>query len=256
MTNRYYTEEITAVPFRIIARTLRNSVPPLLAYALAALWRGRGLLRWPLSPLFATGEPGSKRVVESAQLPPRALFRMAGYMEQLLDLGFTPLEFALADVIGPRVRAFATYLAGDGRTIASLEWQFATGTNSIEEQCSYELNSFADADPEISTVALDPQALPFADLFRIEFVDLQVVSNELSMNEVHQLHQARIASRSCRQPSAAAALAELERRNARRFEWSQNRGYTRWLKPHEVERLRAATPDGAFWASAPEGRDS
>ncbi len=71
MADTYYTEEITAVPFGAMRKGLSMVLPGPFAFALAALFRVRGLMGWPLKPTYAVGGLGSELEVEHDGLPPR-----------------------------------------------------------------------------------------------------------------------------------------------------------------------------------------
>ncbi len=151
MAERYYVEELTAVPFGTMRRSLATAVPEPVAFALAAFFRMRGLLGWPLKPTHAVGGVGSELVVEADGLPPRAVSRWAPIIEQLRDLGFSPLKCSLGDVIGAKEQASIVLLDEPGSTIATLEWIRMRGGEGVAEKTPLEFNSYADRDPEIMT---------------------------------------------------------------------------------------------------------
>lgn len=240
----YFTEEVTAVPFGVLARALSGTIPAPLAYAIAALFRIRGLLRWPLRPTHAVGGPHSGRDVPRQSLPLAAQTRWAAILQRLEELGFRPLKFTIADIIGPKEHVAGVFLDAPGTTLLTLEWMRMPGAGGMEEASPYEFNSYADDDPEIMTGAVRPQDLPLADMLQLDFVDLEVHSNELAVGQVYQRHLARIEGRKFCPMSPEEALREHERRKERRFRWVLDRGLMRRLSDREVETLRANSLSG------------
>ena len=238
MAECYYTEEITAVPFRTMRQCLSATVPGPVALALAGFFRLRGLLRWPLRPMYATGGVGTGQDVGRDQLPPRSLSRWAPIFEQLGDLGFSPLRFTIGDVIGEKQQATALFLDGHGSTIVTLEWIRMRGGAGIEEKTPLELNSYDRDDPEIMTAGLTREDLVLADLLRLEFVDAVALPNDLPLQEIYRRHLARTEGRSFYRMSPEAALKEHRTRSERRFRWALEQGYLRRLTDAEVSHVR------------------
>lgn len=238
MAECYYTEEITAVPFRTMKRCLSATVPGPVALALAGFFRLRGILRWPLKPMYASGGPGSGQDVTRDDLPPRALSRWAPIIEQLSDLGFSPLRYTIGDVIGQKQQAVALLLDGPGSTIATLEWIRMRGGQGIEEKTPLELNSYDRDDPEIMTACLTKEDLVLVDLLQLDFVDVLALPNDLRLKEIYRRHLARTEGRSFCRMSPEAALKEHKTRSERRFRWALEQGFLRPLTASEVARVR------------------
>jgi hypothetical protein len=237
MAQQYFAEEITAVPFKILARSLASAAPAAVAYPLAAFFRLRGMINWPLQPMYAVGELGSERLVERNELPPRALSRLAPLFKQLDELGFLPLKYAIGDIIGEKQHIAAVFLDPSQMTLATLEWLRMRGAEGLEEKTPYEFNSYADRDPEIMTGAMNKEDLVLADMLTLEFVETELLSNEIPLDQVYQRHQVRIRSRTFYRMTPEAALREHEQRTARRFSWAVEQGLMRPLSERETERL-------------------
>src|SRR5687768_14967304 len=105
MAERYYAEEVTAVRFRTLKRCFSASLPGPVAGALAAWFRLRGILHLPLKATYGVAGLESASVVSRDALPPRAASQWAPKLEQLADLKFTPLRYAIADTIGEKQQA-------------------------------------------------------------------------------------------------------------------------------------------------------
>jgi hypothetical protein len=238
MADRYYTDEITAVPFGTMRRIMAAQIPVPLAFVLAAFFRFRRLLRWPLKPMYGAGGVDSGRVVASDALPPRAVSRWAPIMEQLGDLGFSPLKYTIADVIGVKQQAVALLLDGSGGTLATVEWIRMRGAEGIEERSPVEFDSYADDDPEIMTASLRREDLVMGDLLQLDFVDSLLLPDHLSLEEVYRRHLARTQGRSIYQMAPEYALEENKKRAERRFRWTLEKGIMRPLTDAEVTRLR------------------
>jgi hypothetical protein len=239
MAQQYYAEEITAVPFKVLAQSLSSVAPAVVAYPLAAFFRLRGMMNWPLQPMYATGELGSERIVERNELPARALSRLAFLFQQVDALGFVALKYAIADIIGEKEHVAAVFLDPAQMTLATLEWLRMRGANGLEEKTPYEFNSYGDQDPEIMTGAMNKEDLVLADMLTLSFVDTELQSNEVPFEQVYQRHQVRIRSRNFYQMTPEAARQEHEKRTARRFAWALEEGLMRPLRPREIERLRS-----------------
>jgi len=238
MSERYFTEELTAVPFGTLKRAMSQGVPAWFAFCFAASTRLRGKLRWPLKPTYAVGGPGSERIVELDAMPPRAFSRWAPITEQFHDLGFQPLRYSIADVIGEKAHAAAIFLDKPGSTIATLEWIRMRGFRGFKERTPVELNSYADEDPEIMTAAANRGELVLAGMFQLEFVDMDFLSDRLSVEEVYEKHQARARGRPVYRMTPESALEEHEKRRDRRFARVLESGLMRPLSPVEIRRVR------------------
>lgn len=234
----YYAEEITAIPYRTLRKGLSAKVPAPLAFALAGFFRLRGILRWPLRPAYAVGGPGSGRDVVRDALPPHALSRWAPIIEQLGDLGFSPLKYSIADVIGEKQQATAFFLDAPGSTIATVEWIRMRGGEGIDEKAPLEFNSYADDDPEIMTASVVEEDIAFSDLLNLEFVDVLVLPNHLRLKEIYHRHLARATGRSFYRMHPETALKEHRTRNERRFRWALQQGLLRPLTSEEVSQVR------------------
>jgi len=238
MAERYYTEELTTIPFKTMRRSMAAMIPGPLAFGVAAYFRLRGLLRWPLPPTYATGDVGSERVVAWESLPARALSRWAPLIEQFRDLHFRPLKYSIGDTIGVKQQAAAVFLDAAGTTLATLEWIRMRGADGITEQSPFEFNSYAAEDPELMTGVVEDSARAMADLLKIAFVDAVLVSNRLTVAAAYRQHLTRIEGRPVFCLASEAALQEHERRRARRFAWAVQAGLLRWLSTAEVARVR------------------
>lgn len=226
------------VPFKLLARAMSNAAPAPLAYLLAAFFRLRGLMKWPLQPMYAVGEHGSERTVQRDEMPGRALARWAPITEQLEDLGFRALKYQIADVIGEKEQVAALFLDASGTTVATLEWLRMRGADGFEERSPLEFNSYGDDDPEVMTAAMTDEDLVLADMLQLEFVDSVLLSNRTPIRQLYERHEARVQRRSVYQMTPDAALEEHEKRSERRFSWVVRRGLLRPLRQAEVEMLK------------------
>lgn len=238
MADQYYAEEITAVPFGTMRKSLATAVPDPVAFVLAGFFRMRGLLGWPMKPTYAVGGVGSEQVVEPDALPPRAISRWAPIIEQLRDLGFSPIKYSIADVIGQKQQASILFLDEPGRTIATLEWIRMPGGEGIAEKAPLEFNSYAKDDPEIMTGFVPKEDLALAGMLTLDFVDSSLFPNHLPLADVYHRHLARIEGRLFHQMSPEEALPEHRKRSERRFNWALEQGLLRPLAPAEISRLR------------------
>jgi len=237
MATTYYTEEITAVPFGVLRKGLSVVLPSPVAFVIAAVFRLRGLLGMPLKPSYAVGELGSERDVSYDEMPTHAISKWAPILEELRDLGFTPLKYTMPDIIGQKEQAAAYFLDNAGSTIATLEWMRMRGAEGIEEKTPFEFNSYARDDPEVMTGSVTKEDMALADMLKLDFVDLQVLPNTLRPTEVYQRHLQRIQGRSFYEMTPEAALQENKARARRRFEWVADQGLLRPLSPAEVARV-------------------
>ena len=234
----YYAEELTAAPFASMARGLKNILPAPMAYAIAAYFRLRGMLRWPLKAEYAVGGIGSGTEAPREAMPPRALSRWAPILEQLQDLGFQPLQYRIMDVIGAKEQAAAVFLDSAGGTLATLEWIRLRGAGGPEEQTPLEFNSYGADDPEIMTGWIKEEHIAMCDMLRLEFVDIEFHPDTRSIARVYRKHQERVAGRSIFTMTPEAALAEHRKRAERRFNWLVGRGLLRPLRESEIAAVR------------------
>lgn len=238
MADGYFAEEITAVPFGTMRRSLATAVPEPIASLLAAFFRMRGVLGWPLKASYAVGGVGSELVVEPDILPPRAISRWAPIIEQLRDLGFTPLKYSIGDVIGEKEQASIVFLDEPGTTIATTDWIRMRGGEGIAEKTPLEFNSYAEDDPEIMTGFVPKEDLALAGMLTLDFVDSAMFPNHLPLGDVYRRHLARTESRPFYQMTHETALSEHRKRSERRFSWAVEQGLLRPLDPAEVARLQ------------------
>jgi hypothetical protein len=238
MAERYFTEELTALEFHTLHKCLAAAAPEPLAWGLAAWFRLRGKLRWPLKPTYGAGDLDSGQIVSRDALPARALSRWAPIIEQLGDLGFSPLEYKIADTIGEKQNTVALLLDEPGSVIATLSWIRMRAGDSAIEKAPVEFNSYALSDPEIMTACVTTEELPLADMLQLPFVDPLVLSDTVRLAEIYRRHVARTAGRSCYQMSPGQASQEHRRRSERRFQWTLEKGLLRPLSPAEIAHVR------------------
>ncbi|MDP6443715.1 MAG: hypothetical protein QGG36_03585 [Pirellulaceae bacterium] len=238
MADQYFAEEITAVPFRTLRRTFRELMPGWLATPLAAWMRFRGAIGWFPTATYAIGPVGSYRAVDKNDLPPYAAARMAPLLEQLLDLGFKPLLFAIGDTIGSKESAAAILLDLDGSTFACIEWFRIVGADGVEDCAPLELDSYCGAGDEVLTATVPKEHLVMADAFAIQFVDQSYLPTPIAVRRVYEQHKSRIANRGAQVFTAETALAEHEAHSQRRFDWLQQRGMLRPLPATAIPRIK------------------
>ena len=242
MAQQYFTEEITAVKFATMKRSLSLYAPAWLATALAAWFRLRGILHGPLKATYGAGDSDSATIVPRDDLPPRALSRWAPILEQLGDLRFSPLRFGIADTIGQKQQVHALFLDEPGSTIATLQWIRMRGASGPIEKTPVEFNSYANADPEIMTGCVTEKELALAGMLTVPFVDTLVLADHLPLSDIYRQHLERTAGRSCFRMDPDAALAKHKTRNERRFRWTLDQGLLRPLTAREINRLRQLRP--------------
>jgi hypothetical protein len=237
MAERYYTEEITAVKFRVLKQCFSAMLPGPLASGMAAWFRLRGILRWPLAATYGIGDVDSKRVVPREGLPARAVSLWAPQLKQLANLGFAPLEYGISDTIGQKQQAIALFLDEPGSTIATLQWIRMEGAEGPVEKVPIEFNSYAPEDPDVLTGCVTEEELPLADMLRLPFVNVLVLPDTLPLSAIYRRHVERTAGRSCYRMEGDA-LQEHRSRQQRRFEWTLQQGLMRPLSAAEVDRVR------------------
>jgi hypothetical protein len=235
---RYYTDEITGVPFAIMRRMLAQSLPGPMAFLIAALFRARGKLHWYMKPSYASGEVGDGRIIPREDVPLGAVNKWAPTLEQLHDLGFELIAFRQPDVIGAKEHCVALLLDSIGCIVATLEWLRMRGAQGIDEQTPLEFNSYAATDPEIMTARTKAANLALADMFQIKFVDTLFMSDELTVRGLYDKHLARVGNRRMYCMNTESALSEHVKRAERRFQWVKSCGLLRQLTSSEVESVR------------------
>ncbi len=241
MVDHYYTEDVTAVPYRVLREMLEQQLPVPVACALAGLLRLRGKLRWPLAAThgvaFLKGETGVARDA----LPPEAIAKWAVLEEPLRDLGFRPLRFLCVETIGATRKAYALWLDAANSTLGSLAWT-ATMTNGREKhKVNLEFNSYADSDPEYITGAAAEADLPASGTIALDFVDLVMLDERLDIAEIYASHLARIDCESVYTMTDERAVAVHAERSTRRMRRLLEQGILRELTESEVARLRRAS---------------
>lgn len=94
-------------------------------------------------------------------------------------------------------------------------------------------------DPEVFTGMTKPENLALVDMFKLDFVDLYMMSNEHPIRLLYDKHYERVARRRMFQFSADAAAAEHLARSRRRFEAMRASGLLRALSKKEIPRVMA-----------------
>lgn len=238
MAERFYTEEITAVPFRAMRQLLGQTLPGPVAWGVAALLRLRGKLRWPLAATHGVAFLEGETAVARAAMPPEALARWAVFEEPLRDLDFRPVRFSRVETIGATRKAYALWLDAAGRTLANLEWT-ATMMNGREQQrVSLEFDSYGESDPEYTTTVTVKSALAARGAIDLDFVDLVSFGNRVPVADVYAAHAARIDGKPVYAMSEARALAVHGERSTRRMRRLMEQGLLRELSESEIARLR------------------
>jgi hypothetical protein len=238
MVERYYTEEITAVPFRALRQILAQTFPGPVAWGVAALLRLRRKLGWPLAATKGIAfQEGETTVAREAMLP-EAIARWAVVEEPLGDLGFRPIRFARVETIGATRKAYALWLDGAGRTVGNLEWT-ATLVNGHEQQrISLEFDSYGAADPEYTTFAASQAALAANGAIDLDFVDLMILDERHPVAEVYAAHAKQIDGKPVFAMSDAQAIEVHGQRSTRRMRRLMEQGLLRELSAVEIARLR------------------
>lgn len=239
MADRYYTEDISAIPFRVMRKGMSQTVPSLIAWPFAAVLRLRGLLGKPLAASDGVGFPGSETSVLHNQLPARALSRWAPFLEQLADLGFQPVQFEISDTVGAKRQASSLFINRSGTTLATLVWIRMPGANELQEHTSLEFNSYAEADPEIVTHAVRKEFMAYTELINLDYLDMLSLDIVLPVQEIYEQHLSRIEGRRVYKMAPERALQVHVERSLRRFDRLLETGVLRELSPAEVQRLRS-----------------
>jgi hypothetical protein len=234
----YYAEEITAMPFRPMMKLFSQMIPFPLAVGLAGFFLLRGLLRWPLKASYAGGPPGTGRTVSPEQVPRRPAEKWAPFFAQMKELGLRPIMYRVSDIIGAKEGATAMLLDPAGTTILTVEWMRMMGANGIEEQVTYEFNSYSQRDPEILTGAAAKEHLVLVDAIMPSFVDGVFLPIDSRVADIYRQHLERIRGKSPFAFTAESALTEHLSRSQRRFDDCVQRGILRKLDAAEIAAVR------------------
>ncbi|TWU04017.1 hypothetical protein [Neorhodopirellula pilleata] len=252
----YYGECLDAVPFGSMVNFLSQQLPRPIAWTFVACWRVKSFFGGGILPNSGFGPVGSSTVLARADMPARPMSRWAARLEDLSDLGFTPLRFSVGDHIGAKESASVLLFDGDGTTFALLEWFQMPGTSGIEERNLLELNSLV-ADPsgvagscgagnvspyqdftEVMTAVTPRENLPLADIFAPQFVDAAFLADSIPVKRVVKQHLHRLEGRQLETVRRENALKRYDALSQGRFDWMMDRGLIRKLTPKEVEKIR------------------
>ncbi len=247
---RYYCEDLDAIPFGTMVSFLANTVPKPIAFGLMAYFRVRKWIgRSPL-PGNGFGPIGSSHQLARQDMPARAMSRFAARLEQLSDLGFSPLKFAVSDLIGAKEAASVLLFNTEATTFATLEWFRMPGVGGIQERNLLELNSIL-ATPTISqntdgtsrheilevmTALAAVADLPLQDIVTFEDIDTVFLPDTVSPQKALANHIARLADRQLR--IISDPLNEFQRLSQRRFDAMLARGLLRELRNDEICKIR------------------
>lgn len=238
MSEEYYAEDLTAIPFGPAARILAQAVAAPIAYPLAAFLRLRRFLRWPLKPPYAVGRWDAGTRVSADELPPRVVSAWAPMLGALQDLGFQPLRYSVRDVIGAKEEIGGGFLDPAGTTIAKLVWIRTPGPGGVQESASLEFNSYPQDDPEVYTAYVPLEQMALGEILRMDFLDVAVYPDDIPLPRVYQWHQNRIQTRSLLPLTPHDAIAVHTQRSRRRFEWLVETGILRRLSDREIAQVR------------------
>jgi hypothetical protein len=247
---RYFCEDLDAIPFGRMVALLANTVPKPIAFGLMAYFRVRKWIgRSPL-PAYGFGPIGSSHQLAREDMPARAMSRFAARLEQLSDLGFSPLKFSVSDHIGAKEAATVLLIDTAATTFATLEWFQMPRAGGIQERNLLELNSIL-ATPEISqstdvnsrheirevmTALASVEDLPLQDIVTLEDIDTVFLPDTLSPQKAMANHTTRLASRQMR--IISDPISEYQRLSQRRFDAMLARGLLRELSHDEIDKIR------------------
>jgi len=237
----YYTEEISVIPLGLLCRVMRLQLPWPISHISAFLIWVCGKLDFKLGAQNGPGIPGTEAIVSREDLPFEAISVMLPYLLQSQDLGFEELRFSISKTIGRKQEVTATLIDPTGQVIMTLTWirSWSEGIDDIIK-VNYEFNSYGGTDPELLTCAVDNEDILLGEIFTLDFVDSEFVSNDLPLEKAYQLHQKRIGSRNFFQMDADSALAEHRQRQVRRMQWAIEKGIYRPLTSSETRQLQQA----------------
>ncbi len=236
-SGEFYTEEPTGLSFDRLYKAMNRELPWPIAYVVALVLRGRGLIGWPLQPMDAFGPVGSEMRISFEQIPPTAMSAWAPVIEQLRDLKFEPIEFAIADMIGQKRKVESLWIDEVGTTLVTLEWMRMPGATGVEENVAVEFNSYGLDDPEITTMWLSPKHMFDFDLFDLPFVEIEQESSRKPLSDAYQRHLSRITRRDFQYLTDENDVAEHLQRSERRFQALLDQGLLRRISQQEIDRL-------------------
>ena len=237
VSGEYFTEDPTILGFHKLYKMMNRELPRPVAFIVASILRVRGFAGWPLQAMDAFGPVGSDASITFDQIPAPAMAAWAPVIEQLRDLKFEPIQFAIANVIGRKRKMESLWIDVAGTTLATLEWTRMPGAHGIEENVHVELNSYGSDDPEITTMWLSPKHLLEFDLFDLPFVEIQSVSNRKPLRIAFEMHLDRIVGRDFQLLTNENDVAEHLLRSKRRFDALLKQGLLRRISPQEIHRL-------------------
>lgn len=237
MEDRYFTENIGGVPLGILQKHFSQSLPSLAAFSLAIYLRLRNAVGWNYEAQFASGLVGRGKLIGTQEVPARVAGKWAAVAEQLVDLEFRPISYRLPANIGARDYVTALWLHSNGLTLATIDYQrLFNGT--VVEIVALEFNSLGDKSPDILTGRCRGAFLYLSAMFRMGFVDLYFMPDDLPVRTVYDRHLQRISDRQVLEFSPDAAIQASLAASKRRMQWAIDVGLMRELTPSEIKRVR------------------
>lgn len=244
MASRYYSIEISQVPFRYLCHAIGATMPRPVAWLIAAMIRLGSKVGLRLPPTYGDAFPGEEHLIDPQQLPPQAIARWAPLLEQLRDLGFEPLKTEHVPTVGGKLHYSTVLLDRPGTTMATLEWTRTSMGESFEEDVPLELNSYCDQGHDVVTGIVRKRDVPMAEVLQLDFVDMISVENNRPLAQRYREHQERQQGRRILQLTAEEALPVMRQRGEQRFNSLLAQGLLRELTAAEVEKLSQVDQSG------------
>ncbi len=238
MDNSYYTEVLDNLPFANAVDLYSRSGPRWFAYYLATWFQVRRLFGRPVLPRFAFRLHDRLDSVPRTDVPARALSRWTARIEQLHDIGFQELAYAVADIIGAKQSAVALFVDNDSNTIAVLEWIRMEGGQGIEEQVTLEFQSHVTGDRQIVTGLIAKEHLIFSDAVVPDYIDATFFPDTRPARYCYDQHQARLNLESVIPISLGTEIERYEETSLRMFNHFCQAGYIREISPRELQHVK------------------
>ena len=238
LNKKYYTNELTAVPLRVLARGLGRQLPMPMAWLFASYFRLRGKLGFYFSPTFGVATLEDGRTIGQDQVPEMALRKWGPYLEQLRDLGFEIIAFRQPEVIGAKQSCVCLMWHPVTSVLTTLDWTRMPDATGVAEVACVEMNSYTTQDPEFMSVMVRREDMIYAEMFSIDFLDAYYMSNDFPVKLLLEKHLERIRGKPLMQISSDAAISVHKARNQRRFDWCVKAGLERPLSAKEVARVQ------------------
>ncbi|TWT78213.1 hypothetical protein Pla123a_10030 [Posidoniimonas polymericola] len=243
MAIRYYAEDISKVPYKLLRGALAKQLG-IVAGPVAFAFRLAGRFGLRLPPNCGVGFPGTDVEVDPSELPAAAVAKWAPLLEQLADLGFEPLRVRKSRVVGMKLQYAATLYQPRHGCVAILEWMRMQGAEGLEENTPLEFDSYCERGPDVMTGMVRREDVPLGAMFQLADVEIENHDNRGPLAERLARHRERCRGRDVIPLHADNVGPLIDDRANRRFGALMESGLLRELSEQEVERLRSIDTTG------------